>query len=244
MELGTALNSHEKKALFRFVTIYTLSSFILVAIIAYLYYDKEIQRQKQTCKVDLKNCVIKVESALLKAKLYENNFVLNPLDFRSGVGLYDEERKEVHTSLSYHDIKFDVKMTKNPLYIHLVHKLEKPLLGIHYIVTEDTSMPIVKDKLLSLIIIVILFCFIFIAIIGYFLSRLLLKPVKEKIDYIDKFIKDSAHEINTPIASLLMSVSALKKKGIADPKSLTISPSLQNRFQMCITRCHTLLLMI
>ena len=68
--------------------------------------------------------------------------------------------------------------------------------------------------------IVISLAFIFIAFIGYLLSRLLLKPVKEKIAHIDRFIKDSAHEINTPIASLLMSVSMLKKRGSADTKIL------------------------
>jgi len=40
------LNSQEKKALFRFVTIYTFSS-----IIAYLYYEKEIDRQKTSVKM-------------------------------------------------------------------------------------------------------------------------------------------------------------------------------------------------
>jgi len=45
------LNSQEKKALFRFVTIYTFSSIILVAIIAYLYYEKEIDRQKTSVKM-------------------------------------------------------------------------------------------------------------------------------------------------------------------------------------------------
>ena len=102
----------------------------------------------------------------------------------------------------------------------MVHKLQTPLLDVYYVVAEDTGMPLGKEKLITLIMIVIFFSFIFIAFIGYLLSRLLLKPVKEKIAYIDRFIKDSAHETNTPIASLLMSVSALKKKGVADPKIL------------------------
>ncbi len=214
------MNSQEKKALFRFVTIYTLSSIILVAIIAYLYYEKELDRQKNICKRDLENCVIKVESDLLKVKLANKIFDFNDYDYPLGVGLFGQNGEKIYSSLSHEDVNLKVKMTKSPLFIHFVQKLQTPLFDIHYIVAEDISMPIGKEKLLTLIMIVIFFSFIFITFIGYLLSRLLLKPVKEKIAHIDRFIKDSAHEINTPIASLLMSVSALKKKGVMDSKIL------------------------
>jgi two-component system OmpR family sensor kinase len=216
----TALNNSEKKALFRFVSIYTLSSIILIAIIAYLYYNKEIQRQKSMCKIDLQNCIVKVESTLLKAKLYEKEYHFNPKEYRSGVGLFDAKKNPLYSSLTYSNVDFTHIMSKKPAYIHLIKKLEKPLLGVYYIVTEDTTMPTGRAQLLTLIMIVIFFAFIFITFIGYLLSKLLLKPVKEKIHQLDKFIKDSAHEINTPIASLLMSVSALKKKGTLDKKIL------------------------
>jgi len=214
------LNSSEKKALFRFVSIYTLSSIILVAIIAYLYYNKEIARQKSMCKIDLQNCTIKVESTLLKAKLYDKPYRFDPKAYRGGVGLFDKDKNPLFSSLVYSKVDFRHMMSKKPAHIHLVKKLDKPLLGVHYIVTEDTSMPVGKKQLLTLILFVICFALIFIAFIGYLLSKLLLKPVKEKIHQLDKFIKDSAHEINTPIASLLMSVSALKKKGTLDNKIL------------------------
>ena len=214
------MNRDEKSALFRFVTIYTLSSVILIAIIAYLYYEKEIDRQKHLCQNDLQMGVIRVEAKLLKAKLNHQPFLFEPDDFKGGVGLFDDAHNIVHSSLRYPQVDFKAMMTKNPNYIHFVHTLEHPLLGIRYIVTEDTSMPISKEKLLTLIMIVIFISLLFVAFIGYLLSKILLKPVKEKMQHLDKFIKDSAHEINTPIATLLMSVSALKKKGSADAKIL------------------------
>ena len=51
---------------------------------------------------------------------------------------------------------------------------------------------------------------IFIGFIGYLLSKILLKPVRQRIESMDKFIKDSAHELNTPISVLMTSVSMLK----------------------------------
>ena len=179
-----------------------------------------MNRQKDVCINDLENSIIKVEANLLKAKVEEREFVFNAYDYQLGIGLYDSDGRALHSSLEYKEVDFNHKMTKDSYFIQMVQKLQNPLHNVHYIVAEDTGMPLGKENLLSLIIIVIFFSFIFIAFIGYLLSRLLLKPVKEKIAHIDRFIKDSAHEINTPIASLLMSVSALKKKGIADPKIL------------------------
>jgi len=214
------LNSAEKKALFLFVGIYTFSSILLLTIIAYLYYNKEIDSQKRACKVDLQNAIIQIESKLLKAKLHDKAFLFTPKAYPLGIGLYDKNQKSLYSSLTHTQVDFTQKMTQEPTFVHLVQKLDSPLFGIAYIVSEDIRMPVEKQNLLRLILIVIFFSFIFIAFIGYLLSHLLLKPVKEKISHIDRFIKDSAHEINTPIASLLMSVSALKKKRTLDTKIL------------------------
>jgi two-component system OmpR family sensor kinase len=46
---------------------------------------------------------------------------------------------------------------------------------------------------------------------AYWLGRVFLKPVREKIDTIDEFIKDSTHELSTPITALMLSVDALSK---------------------------------
>ncbi len=214
------MNNDDKRALISFITIYTLSSILLITIIAFLYYEKEMDRQKKVCKNDLQNCVMKVESQLLKAKLTQTKFIFSPKTYKLNIGLFDANKKLIQSSLQHPKVDLNNMMIKKPDYVQLVYKLDKALFSIQYIISEDISMPRSQKSLLSLIMIVIFFSGIFIAFIGYLLSKLLLKPVKEKMRHLDNFIKDSAHEINTPIASLLMSVSALKKKGGADPKIL------------------------
>ena len=54
-------------------------------------------------------------------------------------------------------------------------------------------------------------------IVGYFLGRLFLRPVREQIESLDNFISDTTHELNTPISAILMTIQSLKE---VEPKKL------------------------
>lgn len=218
--MGIVLNKDEKKALFSFITIYTISSVILISIIAILYYNKELATQVQSCKDDLRHTAMQVEVDLLKSKLLDNGYKLDTKNLKLQVALLDKNQNIISSNLQYKSIDISKKFSKAPKYVHFVKKLASPLHQVHFIITEDTRMPSEVKNLKTLIYLTIFASSIFIAFIGYLLSRLLLRPVQEKMSHIDKFIKDSAHEINTPVTALLMSVSSLKKRELKEHKLL------------------------
>ena len=191
-----------------------------MSIIGVLYFNKEVDAHKKACKKDLQETILAVELDLLKSKLAGKKFIFKPKEYTLQVGLYSQNEEKIASNLSYDDVNFKAPMSIKKRRIHKIKRLKSSIHEISYIVAEDTRMSKNLENLKYLIYLTMFISSIFIAFIGYLLSKLLLRPVHEKIAQIDHFIKDSAHEINTPVTALLMSVSALKKKGLAESKLL------------------------
>lgn len=78
-------------------------------------------------------------------------------------------------------------------------------LNIWYIVLEDFSF---KNRVLNLkyqILFIFLIVYSIISLVGYTLAKLFLKPIKDERNRLNNFIKDTTHELNTPISAIIMS---------------------------------------
>ena len=191
-----------------------------MGIIALLYYNKAVAETKSTCKSDLQSTILSAEMDLRKACMYKQKFTFEPQKYKLHVGLFDSFQKPVAENLRFHDINFSTPMSIGPQRVQMIKKLHEPVLNVRYIVAEDIRIPSQLHSLKILIATTMLLSLLFVALIGFLLSKLLLKPVKDQVQALNRFIKDATHEINTPVTALIMSVSALKKKGIGDPKLL------------------------
>ena len=206
------MNKNEKKALISFLTIYITSTILLLGVILYIYYKNETRMLEASCSMELHNASMHIKNEIINRHMKNQKFNPNKLEnINIKYGLFDKNRNVI---FSYLDEKFEVDFSKNryvnEFYNYFITTLEEDNIPIKYIVLETCQEVQNKNKFQIFILVILFLSAIFIGFIGFLLSKILLNPVKQRVESMDKFIKDSAHELNTPISVLMTSVSMLK----------------------------------
>jgi len=207
------LNKNEKKALFSFLSIYIGSGILLISVMLYIYYNNEVKMVKDACNMELSNASMHIEAEIMSAHM--NKVKFDPKKFEKEgfrYALFDKNKKEVYSYLEGTEfIDFDRDVYEDSHYNFYITELKDKNVDIRYIVVETCEGIQNRNRLKIYVMVALVLSAVFIGFIAYFLAKILLKPVREKVEHMDKFIKDSAHELNTPIAVLMTSVSMLKK---------------------------------
>jgi two-component system, OmpR family, sensor kinase len=206
------LNNDEKNALRKFLFIYVTSTLFLVSVILYIYYGNELKMAQETCSMELKNASMQIKADILDKYMKNKDFIPEKFPKENmKYALVDKNKKLI---FSYLDDKFEINYSKdfyeNSTYNYYVTTINEENIPIKYIVMESCQLQRDKNDIKILLLIKLVISSIFIACIGYLLSKILLNPARKRVESMDKFIKDSAHELNTPIAVLMTSVSMLK----------------------------------
>ena len=130
--------------------------------------------------------------------------------------LYDEKHIRVAGNIN-ESIDLTKRIQKIDDNYILVDATPRGHLGVYHIAIREN---IFQDKITTLIEKVIFYFVIIysiIAIIGYYLADLFLAPIINERRKLNNFIKDTTHELNTPITAILMSTgkdSALTQKNM------------------------------
>ena len=215
---ATSLQKSERKTLVSFLLLYSFFAVVILFFSAFIYYNlqKDVMLREQ-------NSQLKEYSDELIGKLrsLHEDFTYNKTYPRSkdyNSAIYDSSNKEIFSTL----IKNEVDLTKH-LYvignkIHYIRILERYYLGTMYLVIEINE----NEKWFNFFKIKVLLygvaLFLILLIAGYFLLKLLLKPMRESLYLLDRFIKDTTHELNTPVSAILMNIETFPRDTL-DEKS-------------------------
>jgi two-component system OmpR family sensor kinase len=207
------LNKGETKALVSFLSIYVGSAILLIGILLYMHYKEEVKTIERTCSMELNNASMGIKTDILNSYMHNKIFVPKKLKKNElRYALFDKDKKLI---FSYIDginfLDLEKKFYESDIYHFYIEKLNEKMIPIKYIVIETCQGIEDRDKMKVYIVVILLLSAIFVGFIGFLLSKLLLKPVREKVKHMDNFIKDSAHELNTPVTVLMTSVSMLQK---------------------------------
>ncbi|QDM00346.1 sensor histidine kinase [Aliarcobacter butzleri] len=200
------LTKSEKITFFRFLFLYLGSSFILMFIAAFFYYQNEKILYIDLVKSNMQSIVSKASNEVIVSHMMNEKFdkekYLNSHEYK--ISFYDKNKNILFGNLK-ENIDLNEKFILDNESIILVDNSTVGHLGIEYIVLKDTSL---FDKLERLKISIVIFFLVFyfiISLIGIYLAKLFLKPIKDERNKLNNFIKDTTHELNTPISAIMMS---------------------------------------
>jgi len=208
------LNNNEKKALFSFLSIYVGSAILMLSVLLYIYYNKELESVADSCSMEMSNASMHIKSDILNSYMKHEKFVPKKLEnVEVRYALYNKDKKVIYSYIEDAElIDFSKdEMYESSHYHYYITTLNEKAIPVKYIAIETCIGIQNRNSLKIYVIIALILSGIFIGFIGFLLSKILLKPVREKVEHMDKFIKDSAHELNTPITVLMTSTSMLKK---------------------------------
>ena len=241
------LTLYERKSLFRFLSLYLASVFILLSIIGYLFFENSRTSMKSAMKFEMMYQARMLSSAIAMKSMKNEDKVFDVLSkkkylkelkhCRFEAGYYDKERKPYYTEIAKLE-QFDTEFFVKDMKCYTVIEDKKEHWGVRYVVLKENELSNTLQEMRIKIIGYLLFSFILMGIVGYFLGRLFLHPVREQIESLDKFISDTTHELNTPISAILMTIQSLR--GIEDKKIKRLEASAKRLSTMYSTLTYRL----
>ena len=205
-----SLLKSERKSLFRFLTLYVAMVIFLITLLSLFYY----QSQEKLMLSDQRAMMTKYAYIQTKRLKVLHHFFDErteyPRDPRFKSAIYDLEHMKIFSLLEDENVHFDeeeVYITNN--HIHLVKTLDEYYLGTKYLIIEVKDSGAWRGEIWKTILGYGIFSFLLFVLFGLYLAKLFVKPMRDSIVLLDRFIKDTTHELNTPLSAILANIEMM-----------------------------------
>ena len=139
-----------------------------------------------------------------------------PRDGRFKSAIYDSDKKLIFTTLQSQKVDLDKVTYISGDKIHFINEPVSYYLGTKYVVIEIDDDNLWLKKVKNEILLAGTGAFIFMLLIGYFLLKLFLKPMRDALHLLDRFIKDTTHELNTPVSTIVANIEMIDTDKLDD----------------------------
>ncbi len=228
----TNLRASEKKTLRSFLLLYAFLTLLILLFVAILSYKAEEELLLQTHRESLSAMTNEHIAQLKNLHALFDKEQQYPRDERFNSAIFDSSLTEIFSTLNTQKVNlYEDSYLKNG-FIYFVKELEFYYLGARYTVLEIPSPEGWEHKVYQKLLVYGVVIFSILVLIGYVLLSLLLQPMRQAILLLDRFIKDTTHELNTPVNTILSNIEMI------DPE--TLDPSLAKKIKRITIASHTI----
>ncbi len=207
--LDIDLTQSEKRTLLGFLFLYSFFTIIILFFISFLYFTFQKDLMLQQKRIMMKEYSNDLIFRLKDLHINFDKYKFYPRDERYKSAIYDSDKTLIFSTLESKKVDLnDITYLSNNK-IHFIEEPESYYLGAKYVVLEVPDDLVWLKKIKKEIFIFVIIAFLFMTFFGYFLLKLFLKPMKDALHLLDKFIKDTTHELNTPISAIISNIEMI-----------------------------------
>ena len=210
------LHSSEKSSLRRFLALYIILVVMLLSLLGTFYYQSEEKLMFSNQRAILSNYaneqvhqLRRLHQDFPKKTEYPRN-----TEFRSAI--YDIERVKIFSTLKSQRVNFDQEVYRANNMIQFVKYLDDYYLGAKYLFIEIDEDQDWYANTMTEIFTLGAITLTILALFGLFFVNLFLRPMKDSMTLLDNFIKDTTHELNTPISAILANIEMMDRECMLD----------------------------
>lgn len=217
--LDIDLTKSETRTLLGFSLLYSFLVLVILCVMFFLYYqfqkDLMLQEKRQILQTYSNSLISNLKE--LHINIDKDN--IYPRDEKYKSAIYDSDKKKIFSTLQSQTVKLDDVIYLKNDKIHFIKEPESYYLGSKYVIVEIPDDHIWFENIKYKMIVGFLSAFLFMIFVGYFISKLFLKPMRDALHLLDRFIKDTTHELNTPVTAIITNIETIDKS-LLDDKTL------------------------
>ena len=206
----------EKRSLLRFLFIYLASTFILFSAASWIFYVSGkhhiLDRQREALKYETEH----IQAALRELHHSNADTLVYPSDAHVDSAIYDLDKKYIFGTFEKAP---DLDALNHTQKLYFVSHVEPYFLGAAYLLSARNIDLAPIHTLQRNILLFMLIAGLLFSILGYYLGKLFVAPMRDTLKQMNRFIQDTTHELNTPISTILTNIEMMETFGKCEESS-------------------------
>lgn len=211
-----SLLKSEKKSLLRFLVLYTAMVMLMIMLLSVFYYQGQEKLMLAQERATLSKYAYIQTKRLKVLHHFFDERTTYPRDPRFRSAIYDNEFVKIFSLAKEENISFDKEIYIVGNMVHFIETLDNYYLGARYLVIEVDDDTGWRTEIWRRIFGYGSVIFIFFMLFGFYLAKLFLKPMRDSIVLLDRFIKDTTHELNAPLSAILANIEMMDMDVMAE----------------------------
>lgn len=210
-----SFNTNLSKTILNVVLFYLISSFLVIGAlaIAYYHFEKEQYFNTKKQKIDLiANHFINKLQHIHENLLFEEPIIYPEIE-NIKTAIFDLDKHLLYSTLSNKNINLNYSFEQIDQNQYYIYKIEPYYLGAAYLVIEIKTDPYLQN-ILKMILLLSLIIGVFLILSSLFIAKLLIKPLSNNTKTLERFLKDTTHELNTPLSVILNNLEMISKENL------------------------------